>query len=310
MLGLFIILWFLFGLFIVILLLYVINETEFLYSEPSEYVEPDLSDLMHKEASPMYRIEGNKNAVMLVHGFTGTPYQLRRYAESLNKQGFDIIMPLQPGAGTSKKDFKKSYFSQWYKCNKDNYIKYRPKYDKFFILGLSMGGALTLRLAEEFGTGELAPTALITISAPVFLNSLIENGVLYSPKVYLSRVAGWFVDEMPERFPPVEEDNATDTVSYDGTFPRQVQSLKLGLKNVKASLRKVKAPIFLSHSKGDKTVPYENIHYISKRVSSKQIKMKIYDIREYNHSQHVLSVYSSTREDLFKEIVSFIKQYI
>ncbi len=310
MLGLIIILWSLFGLFLFVILLYIINETNFLYSEPSEYVEPDLSRLMHKDAGPMYKIEGNKDAVMLIHGFTGTPYQLRKYAQRLDKEGFDIIMPLQPGAGTSKEDFKKTYFSQWYKCNKDKYIKYRPKYDKFFVLGLSMGGAMTLKLAEEFNSGELLPTAVITIAAPVFLNSLIENGILYSPKLYLSRIGSWITDEMPERFPPVERDNATDTVAYDGTFPKQTQSLKMGIKSVKASLSKIKIPIFLSHSKGDKTVPFENIYYISRKVSSKQIKMKIYDIREFGHSQHVLTVYNSTKEDLYKEIISFIKYNI
>ncbi|MFW5799674.1 MAG: alpha/beta hydrolase [Spirochaetota bacterium] len=289
---------------------YIINETNFLYYEPQEYIEPDLSKLMHKDAGPIYNIKNNENAIMFVHGFTGNPKQLKYFSELAVKQGFDVITPLQPGAGTSKEDFKKTYFSQWYKYIKDKYLKYRMNYKNFIVAGLSMGGALTLKLAEEFANKEESPTAIITISAPVFLNSLIENGVLYNPSLYVTRIASWFVDEIKERFEKYTVDGADRAISYDGSFPKQIHSLKMALKGIKKNLGKITIPIMLAHSKGDLTVPFENLPYIIKNIASDKIKAKVYDLRGINHSHHVLPIYDTTRDDLFNEMKFFINQVI
>lgn len=311
MIALLVVLWIFIGLLIVGFLIFVINETDFLYFEPSEYPELDLSNLVHKDASPIYHLKGNENAIMFVHGFTGNPSEWRYYSEKAIEEGFDVITPKQPGAGTSKEDFKNSYFSQWYSFIRDEYKKYRQNYKRFFVVGLSMGGALTLKLTEEFAYDDkFSPTAITTIAAPVFLNSLIENGVLYNPIMYFSRMGSWFTDEMPPRWPAINEDGAGQSHNYRGTFPKQVHSLKMGIKPVKANLRKITVPVFLAHSKGDSVVPYQNMFYIAQNVSSKKVKLKSYDIREFKHAQHSLPVYHSTRDDLYDEVMYFIRQNI
>jgi carboxylesterase len=304
-----ILLWIFIGIMIFGLIIYVINETNFLYFEPKEYSGTDPSKLVHEDASPIYHLKGSENAIMFIHGFTGNPHEWKYYSQKAIDEGFDVITPLQPGAGTSKEDFKKSYFSQWYNHIRKEYIKHRPNYKRFFIAGLSMGGALTLKLAEEFALDDkLYPTAILTISAPVFLNSLFENGALYSPILYLSRIGSWFIDEMESRWPVIEEDGAGRLSNYRGTFPKQTHSLKMGIKPVKAGLHKITMPVFLAHAKGDSVVPYPNMFYIARHVSSKKIKLKSYDISEYKHSNHTLPVYYSTRDDLYDEMMYFIRQ--
>lgn len=308
-LPLLIFLWVIAGLIVLLILIYIINETNIFYSEPKEYSEPDLSKIMDEKAAPLYLIDKNDRAIMFVHGFTGNPQQLRYFSEKANKDGFDVITPLQPGAGTTTEDFKNSYFSQWYNCIRDNYLKYRRNYKQFYIVGHSMGSAITLKLTEEFNNDEeLKPTAVLPLSAPVFHNNFIELNFIYNPLLYFTRMISWIVKEQPERFVKPMVDGNDRIISYDGTFPAQIHSLKMGLKPIRKNLKKITVPVFLAHTKKDKVVPFENLYYIAKRLSSDIIKIKVYDLGDIAHTHHNIPVYDSTRDDLYREIMFFIEQ--
>ncbi len=309
--AIFVIICVLLVLFILWLIVYIVNETDFLYYEPKEYIETDISKITSKGANPIYHIKNNDKAIMLIHGFKGNPSDLRYFAERATKDGFDVILPIQPGAGTTTEDFKKTCFPQWYSYIKDVYTKYRPKYKYFFIAGSSMGGSLTLKLAEEFSNKKgFVPTAIASFSAPVFLNSVFENGVLYKPQLYFSRMISWFVNEIPSNYVRSEEDGANDKSGYSGIFMKQTHSLKMGLKTIKSNLSRITSPIFIAHAKSDWVVPYENMFYIARKVSSKEINTKSYDLSRFNHSHHLISVYHSSRDDLYDDTIHFFHKQL
>ncbi len=298
---------------ILTIFVYVYNETPFLYTEPQEYTEPDLSNLMNEHSSPIYYTEQsgkeNATAIMFIHGFLGNPSDVRLLSEMAIEDGFDVITPLLPGSGTSPEDFKKTYYSQWYNYARDKYLEYRTQYKYFYIVGHSMGGTITLRIAEELSDSpSLQPTAIVISSAPVFLNSLIENGVMYNFGFYFVRMASWFTDGVDIEPHIISEDGADKVISYSGGYPKQGFSLKMGMKEAKMDLYKIKIPIFLAYSKNDKVVPFKNMWYIASKVESEKIKLKVYDLKRFSHSQHMLTAYDSTREDLYNEIIAFINQ--
>lgn len=302
---------------------YVINETNFLYSEPQEYprdypvdqeelIEKLTSEdrLMHEDASPIVHRNGNDTAILFIHGFTGNPVFFKYYSEKSKNDGYDVITTLLPGLGTSTEDYKKASFSQWYNYAKDVYKYYRKDYKNFFVVGLSMGGALTLKLAEEFSEDSEYPlTGVVTISAPVFLNSVIEHGAFSHWIFWFARTFSLFTDEVKGENKIVHEDGADRKIAYAGGFFKQLHSFKMGIKPIKRNLDKITCPIFLTQSKGDERVPYQNLHYIANNVSSEELKVKVYDLRQYSHLKHDLCIYDSSRDDLYDEIIDFVESY-
>ncbi len=302
---------------------YVINETDFLYSEPQEYPQDYPIDqqelkeklihenrLIHEDASPIIYCEGNDTAILFIHGFTGNASFFKYYSEKAKEDGYDVITTLLPGFGTSTDDYKKLYFSQWYNYAKDVYKYYRKNYKNFFVVGLSMGGSITLKLAEEFSEDAEYPiSGVVAISTPVFLNALIEHGAVSHWMMWVARTFSFFTDEIKTENKIINEDGADRKITYSNAFPKQIHSFKMGLKPIKSDLKKITCPILLSQSQGDEKVPYQNLHYIEKNVGSKEVKVKEYDLRKYHHEKHDLCLYDSTRDDLYNEIILFINKY-
>ncbi|MBN1897481.1 MAG: hypothetical protein JW827_01790, partial [Spirochaetes bacterium] len=94
----------------------------------------------------------------------------------------------------------------------------------------------------------------------------------------------------------------------DTRYPKQVYSLKMGLNRTRKDLSKVTAPILLMHSRGDRSVPFENMDYIAKHVSSKIVRIKEFDLRERSHNRHLLSLYPESRYKVIREIEQFLKK--
>ncbi|MBL7501130.1 alpha/beta fold hydrolase [Frankia sp. CNm7] len=89
--------------------------------------------------------------VLLVHGFTGTPQSMRPWGESLAAAGLDVRCPLLPGHGTRWRDLAGTGWRDWYGAVDEAFGQLRARHSQVFVMGLSMGGTLTLRLAEERG---------------------------------------------------------------------------------------------------------------------------------------------------------------
>ncbi len=298
---------------LIFLFIFIVNETPICYTEPEDYIEfidREPSNLMHEHASPIFHIEGNKTAIIFIHGFPGTPAEVRYFSQRAIDDGYDVISPLLPGFGTSVDDLKETYFTQWYNYVRDLYEEHRLNYEYFFVVGVSMGGTITLKIAEEFSNNEqLSPTGVATISAPVFINSLLEHCVVYNPSLYFVRIGSFFTDEMKWEGKIYTEDGSDRAISYTGSaLPKQGYSFKMAMKEVKSNLHKISIPIFLAHSKRDKIIPYKNLFHITENISSEDISIKIYNKRGIRHTHHVLTVYDSTRESLYKSLMLFIVQ--
>lgn len=94
---------------------------------------------------------GGPVGVLLCHGFTGTPQSLRPWGEHLAAEGFAVSCPLLPGHGTRWQDMNGTRWPQWYAEVDRALRELRAQVDEVFVAGLSMGGTLALRLAEQHG---------------------------------------------------------------------------------------------------------------------------------------------------------------
>jgi carboxylesterase len=98
-------------------------------------------------AEPM-DLPGGPVGVLLSHGFTGTTQSMRPWAEHLHTAGLTVVAPRLPGHGTSVRDMNTTRFSDWYAHLEAAFDDLLTRCDTVFVMGLSMGGTLALRLAE------------------------------------------------------------------------------------------------------------------------------------------------------------------
>jgi carboxylesterase len=96
-----------------------------------------------------FSADGGPQGVLVLHGFTGNPGSMRGVAQALAAAGCTVDLPLLPGHGTAVEDMIPTGWSDWYGCAEEAYGKLRARCESVAVVGLSMGGALTLSLAAE-----------------------------------------------------------------------------------------------------------------------------------------------------------------
>jgi carboxylesterase len=105
----------------------------------------------------------NGRAVVLIHGLTGTPNEMRFLASSLNKQGYSVICPRLANHGEPLSVLKDTPWQDFYESAKNAFLEIGKGNEMVFVAGLSMGALFSLLLAVEFpkevkGVSCLSPT--------------------------------------------------------------------------------------------------------------------------------------------------------
>jgi carboxylesterase len=95
------------------------------------------------------RTGGRAVGVLLVHGFSGSPASMRPWAEHLAARGYAVEVPQLPGHGTRWQDLNQVTWEQWYDTASAALDRLLASCEAVVVGGLSMGGSVVLRLAEE-----------------------------------------------------------------------------------------------------------------------------------------------------------------
>lgn len=111
-----------------------------------------------------FLLKGDKEkAVLLIHGITGTPSEMRYLGKGLNKAGFTVFCNTLPRHCNTLKELKKVTWQEICQACKDDFKKLKKDFPRVFVAGLSMGALMGVHLAYEFPTEvsgiiALAPT--------------------------------------------------------------------------------------------------------------------------------------------------------
>src|SRR6185503_18360394 len=108
-------------------------------------------------------IAGGRVGVLLMHGLGGTPTELRFVAQSLARAGHTVSCIQLTGHCGTPEELRRSTWQQWYTSVEEGHDQLREHCDVIVAGGLSMGGILALRLAQQWRDGVqglllLAPT--------------------------------------------------------------------------------------------------------------------------------------------------------
>ncbi|MEW5940977.1 MAG: alpha/beta fold hydrolase, partial [Chloroflexota bacterium] len=190
-------------------------------------------------------------AVLLIHGFTGAPKEMRWMGEYLNGQGYTCLGIRLAGHATRPKDMIRSRYTDWMASVEDGYCLLRGLSNDIFLVGLSMGGALSLLMSTKLdvrGVVAMSTPNQLPVDYPIWAMKLISIVMPFRDKSSESPGEGWF-----------DKNAWQEHISYPQNPTRSGAELKALLGELNAALPKVNAPVLLIHSKDDPYVRPENM---------------------------------------------------
>ncbi|MHA4813403.1 alpha/beta hydrolase [Streptomyces aculeolatus] len=205
-----------------------------------------------------FRQPGGETGVLVCHGFTGSPQSVRPWAEHLAARGLTVSMPLLPGHGTRWQDLQVTRWQDWYATVERELRELSDQCERVFLCGLSMGGALVLRLAALHGD---AVAGVVAVNP---LNKL--HGLL--PKALPA--ARFLVRSSPGVIDDIAKKGASET-GYDRVPLHAAHSLRQFLARVDTELPQVTQPLLVLHSRVDHVVSPLDSARILGRVSSQDV---------------------------------------
>jgi carboxylesterase len=182
--------------------------------------------------------------VVVSHGFTGAPLSMRPWADHLAAAGFSVRLPRLPGHGTVWPDLNRTRWTDWYGEIRRAYLELVERCDVVFACGLSMGGTLVTRLAEEFADGATGVGGLVLVNASYGTMRRDARFARYVARVKPS-IAGIGSDIKRVGQPEL---------GYDRTPLKAVVSLQELWRTVVADLGRITAPVLYFHSAEDHVV--------------------------------------------------------
>lgn len=233
---------------------------------------------------------GNEIGCLLIHGFTGTPNEMRELGEYLAGQGFTVKGVRLAGHGTSPLDMERTTWEDWFGSVLEGYRQLKEITRKVFPIGLSLGAALALHLAAHHEVD-----GVIALSAPAFIKD---------PRLFFLPLLKHFI-RFVKKGPPDFVDTTVPQRHLDyPVYPtRSIEQLLKFLAHLRGELSLVKAPVLFIHSRTDKSVPPENPLYLFQNISSAE-KSIIW----IEKSGHVITE-DIAREEVFNACADFIRRH-
>ena len=244
-------------------------------------------------AEPFF-LPGNRTGCLLVHGFTGAPKEMRWMGEYLAGKGFSVLGVRLAGHATTPEDMVRSNWTDWTASVEDGFNLLRGAADHVYLIGLSMGGVLSLLMSTR-----LDVSGVVAISTPYKLVDdwrlnyvdLLSKFIPYLPKSDDLPGSGWF-----------DQEAWKDHVSYPQNPVRSLGQLNRLLAEMRAALPRVSVPALLIHSKDDGYVLPENLENIYASLGTSD-KTKIY----ITGSGHVVTR-DAARNQAFEAAYQFIRR--
>ncbi|WEO97930.1 alpha/beta fold hydrolase [Streptomyces sp. FXJ1.172] len=234
-----------------------------------------------------YRHEGGEAGVLLCHGFTGSPQSLRPWAEHHAAHGLTVSLPLLPGHGTRWEDMQVTGWQDWY-AEVDRELRLlSERCSQVFVAGLSMGGALALRLAARHGA---------RVTGAVVVNPANK---VHGLSAYALPVARHLVRTTKGIASDIAKEGAAE-LGYDRVPLHAAHSLRVFLRRLDGELPQVTQPLLLLRSAQDHVVPAVDSARVLSRVSSTDVTEIVLE-----QSYHVATL-DEDADRIFEESLAFI----
>lgn len=192
---------------------------------------------------------GSRRGVLLLHGGGDTPQTLRYLADYLYARGYNVRAPLLPGHGRSLREFASVNAEQWLDAARAAHRELLLRNSWVAVAGISMGGAIAVRLAAENeaipALGLLAP--YLTMPARISLPARFAR---------LWGFAAPYVRALDPAGPRSIRDPAESerSLAYGVFTPTALHALYVTVRRAWAALPNVSAPTLVIQSREDNRI--------------------------------------------------------
>ena len=227
-----------------------------------------------------------ETGILLLHGFTGTPADMRDLALCLADAGFRVANVRLAGHAAGEEALAATRWPDWWESVLTAYLSLRSECRRVLVCGLSIGGTLALKLCAQY------PVAgAMMLATPLFL-----NGALLPLVPLLSLVVRF----RPHGPPSVLDPEARALQPDVGRTPLSSLASSCALmRHVNDLLPQVTCPLLLVYSRCDHVVPFANMNHIATRVGSRNVRTHV-----LTRSDHVITV-DYDREEVRKRVLEF-----
>jgi len=235
----------------------------------------------------------NGKGILLIHGWTSTPYEVRRLGKFLNEAGYTAYGPLLKGHGTRAEDLENVTWEEWVDDMAKEYLKLSAEHKKVYLVGTSFGANLTVLLAEKYP----AIAGIVLLAMPYRFKM---EKVLF----YLAKIISFFKKYNKKFYPPAFGSRRTITrlISYQSYPIKNGFEAFALVKKTREVLKKVSQPSLVIQSLHDHMVTKNNLEMIYQALGSAQ-KEKKYISRAYH-----TFISDIKNEHVFEDILNFLNE--
>ena len=256
---------------------------------------------------------GNDLGVLLAHGITGAPTEMKPLVRKLAAAGFTVSCPALAGHCSTLRELKQTRWTDWYATLEAALETLRTRCSSIFVSGLSMGALLALKLAADHpelvsGVATLSATFFYDgWNVPRFRQRYLLPIALYTPIRYfyswhepapygikderlrniIAAVYAGDETQMPQKYGYSE---------FPGVTIRETFRL---IRAAKRSLGSVTAPMLIVHATEDDMATLENARFLASRVSSTEV-----DTFYVDDTYHVLTL-DRRKHDVAQRVTQF-----
>lgn len=254
--------------------------------------------------------------VLLVHGLTGTPAEMKHFGKVIARKGLTVACPELAGHCASIQALKATNWRDWYRSVETAFDALSQECDQVFVAGLSMGALLALLLAAEKGQRVSGVILLSTTffydgwNVPKLKRKLLLPLVLYSPLKYFlhweeTAPYGIKCERTRAMVAAVLSNKDARTADKIGYFKTPATVILESVRLMTASrscLAQVLSPTLIVHSTEDDMASLRNVRFVKEKIAANHVETFLVD-----DTYHVLTL-DKRKDDIARRVAEFCHQ--
>jgi len=258
-----------------------------------------------------------QDAVLLLHGFSGSPLEMQYLERRLREAGFRAHCPNIPGCGmAARKDlFDTGTWRQWLAFASDALDELRRDHKRVYVAGHCLGAVLALRLAIERPL-EVAGLALVSttlaydgwrmpwyrVLAPLAWRTPLRRWIAWPERhpygLKNERLREWVLRAWAAR---TEGSGATSSAGAAYLPLAGIHEAHQLIGTVRRDIGRVQAPTLVLHAIEDDVASPRNAEFVALNVGSKVVRTVL-----YHNSYHVLTI-DNDKQAVADETIGFFR---
>lgn len=269
------------------------------------------SDVLNKNLNFEFCHKANCSlgAVLLFHGLTGSPFEMKKYGQFLHRIGYDVYAYCLPGHGDDVARIREVKWQDWVSFSEEKFLKICQTHKNVFVAGLCMGAVLCLILAQKYPQ---KVKGVISLSTTLYLDGWTMPWYNFMMPLGVNTIIRYYYT-FPEREPygikniskrrSIQKLMGKTTVAMDNYPMSCIFELLKMSKYARKNIKKVENPILIIHAKDDDLTSIKSAKFVYKNISSQEKEIVI-----LNDSYHLV-LYDNEKEFVYQKSFEFLTKF-